>query len=92
MNRFTRFSVAAAVAIVTAISAPTAYGYHDLSSPDATRTAAPQTVEPADGDGFEWGDAGIGAAVTLALLSLCGGTLALAGRSRRRRGVVARST
>jgi hypothetical protein len=35
-------------------------------------------------DGFEWGDAGVGAAFALALLSLASATVLLVGRSRRR--------
>jgi hypothetical protein len=35
-------------------------------------------------DGFEWGDAGVGAAFTLALLSLASVTVLLVGRTRRR--------
>jgi hypothetical protein len=47
-----------------------------------TRIAPPQ---PAAADGFEWGDAGIGAAGMLGLLGLAGGTAALT--LRRRHGV-----
>lgn len=39
---------------------------------------------PSVSDGFEWGDAGIGAAGTLALLSLAGGSVLVAIRTRRR--------
>jgi hypothetical protein len=71
----------------------------DLRSPDArdlARQAAIAPVEsasarvsharsaPSASDGFEWGDAGIGAAVVLAMGSVAGGTLLLVGRSRQR--------
>jgi hypothetical protein len=76
-----------------------ALAYQDLRSPDA-RDAARQYVPaapiaahadaPATGpsasvsDGFAWGDAGIGAAVILALVSLASATVLLTGRSRGR--------
>ena len=46
--------------------------------------AAPSRSGPSVSDGFEWGDAGIGAAVTLALVSVAGGTMLLVGRRRHR--------
>jgi len=69
----------------------------DLRSPD-TRDAdrgpavaaaesarvAPDASRPSVSDGFEWGDAGIGAAATLALVGVAGGTLLLVGRRRHR--------
>jgi hypothetical protein len=45
---------------------------------------APGGSGPSVSDGFEWGDAGIGAAATLALVSLAGGTLLLVARRRHR--------
>lgn len=69
----------------------------DLRSPDARDAARNVAVAPADSarvsatrsvpsvsDGFEWSDAAIGAAAMLALLTVAGGTVLLAGRSRRR--------
>jgi len=69
----------------------------DLRSPDArdaAREAAVASVESADvspgrsapsaSEGFEWGDAGIGAAIMLALVGVASGTLLLVGRSRKR--------
>ena len=69
----------------------------DLRSPDtrdAARGAAlaraestgvsPSRSAPSVSDSFEWGDAGIGAAVMLALLSAISGTVLLVGRSRHR--------
>jgi hypothetical protein len=69
----------------------------DLRSPDArdaarkaAATAAEATGAPPSrstpnvSEGFEWSDAGIGAAVMLALVSVASGTLLLVGRNRRR--------
>jgi hypothetical protein len=70
---------------------------HDLRSPDARDAARVTAVAPAESarvspgptapsvsDGFEWGDAGIGAAVMLALVGMASGTLLLFGRNRQR--------
>jgi hypothetical protein len=80
---------------VVPASEPSAAG--DLRSPDARDAARDVAVAPAErtrvsatrsvpsvSDGFEWSDAGIGAAAMLALLTGAGGTLLLIGRSRRR--------
>ena len=69
----------------------------DLRSPDAraadrgpavtaaeSARVAPDASRPSVSDGFEWGDAGIGAAATLALVGVAGGTLLLVGRRRHR--------
>jgi hypothetical protein len=69
----------------------------DLRSPDArdaarevavvridSADAAPSRSAASVSDGFEWGDAGIGAAVMLALVGVASGTLLLVGRSRQR--------
>jgi hypothetical protein len=70
----------------------------DLRSPDARDAAGvpadppaqsqtevrPSTTEPTGSDGFEWGDAGIGAAVILGLGILAGGTVLLTTRGRPR--------
>jgi hypothetical protein len=69
----------------------------DLRSPDARDAgrqpvAAPQSVveiREAPTSGFDWGDAGIGAAGILALVSIAAGLMLLAGGRRRRRGVQA---
>jgi hypothetical protein len=63
----------------------------DLRSPDARDAGLPEQAPPdtvveireVPGSGFDWGDAGIGAAGILALLSIAGG-LALMATSRRR--------
>ena len=65
----------------------------DLRSPDARDAGLPEQAPPdtvvevreVPGSGFDWGDAGIGAAGILALLSIAGG-LALMVTSRRRGG------
>ncbi len=66
----------------------------DLRSPDArdaardlpaypSPTAAPVADVAATPDGsFDWGDAAIGAAMTLALLGIAAGSLLLVGRRR----------
>jgi hypothetical protein len=73
--------------------------YQDLRSPDArdagrepTSTPVPAPVveirevpEP----GFDWGDAGIGAAGILGMVSIAGGLLLLVGGRRRRRDMQA---
>ena len=69
----------------------------DLRSPDArdahrgaavaasqSARVAPDPSRPSVSNGFEWGDAGIGAAATVALVSVAGGTLLLIGRRRHR--------
>jgi hypothetical protein len=65
----------------------------DLRSPDARdagRPESPPVQEPIveireiPSGGFDWGDAGIGAAAILALSSIAAGLLLLSGRRRRR--------
>ena len=67
----------------------------DLRSPDARDAAATSTLKAgvastphivrATSNGFEWGDAGIGAAAMLGLIALCGGVLLLVSSRRRER-------
>jgi hypothetical protein len=68
----------------------------DLRSPDARDGASGATYTPgvtpatrivsAPANGFQWGDAGIGAVVMLGLIALCGGMLlVVSGRRRGRR-------
>ena len=65
----------------------------DLRSPDARDAGLPEAptsdtiveIREAPVGGFDWGDAGIGAAGLLAMLSIAGG-LALLSTRRRRRG------
>jgi hypothetical protein len=74
-------------------SEPVAHVAQDLRSPDArdagrTPVEVPTSVveiREVPSSGFDWGDAGIGAAGILALLSIAGG-LTLMSTSRRRRG------
>jgi hypothetical protein len=71
------------------------HGYQDLRSPDARDAGRPPVQVPTPlveirevpGNGFDWGDAGIGAAGLLALLSIAGGVTLLAVGRRRRRDV-----
>ena len=66
----------------------------DLRSPDARDAGRPPVQVPtpvveireAPGNGFDWGDAGIGAAGILALLSIAGGLALMVTGRRRRRG------
>ena len=76
-----------------AAAAAAAEHYQDLRSPDARDAGRPPVQVPTPvveirevgGSGFDWGDAGIGAAGLLALLSIAGGvTLLAVGRQRRR--------
>ena len=64
--------------------------YSSLSSiapyvPETSPTSAPVSVS---GEGFDWGDAGIGATVMLALAAMAGGA-ALVLRNRPHRGSIA---
>jgi hypothetical protein len=72
---------------------PDTHVTQDLRSPDARDAGRPPVQVPTPlveirevpGNGFDWGDAGIGAAGLLALLSIAGGvTLRAVGRRRRR--------
>jgi hypothetical protein len=66
----------------------------DLRSPDARDAALPEAPTPdtvveireAPSSGFDWGDAGIGAAGILALLSIAGGLTLMVTTRRRRHG------
>jgi hypothetical protein len=79
-----------------AATASTQTAYQDLRSPDARDVGRePVTVQIPEpvvqihevpGSGFDWGDAGIGAAGLLALLSITGGVTLMALGRRRRRG------
>ena len=67
----------------------------DLRSPDArdagrvSTPAQPPLLEIREGpeNGFDWGDAGIGAAGILAMVTIAAGLMLLVGARRRRRGV-----
>ena len=66
----------------------------DLRSPDARDAGRPPAQVPtpvvdirdAPSGGFDWGDAGIGAAGLLAMLSIAGGLALMVTTRRRRRG------
>ena len=64
---------------VVEVSAP-----QELRSSDARSAVSPSRSAPSASDGFEWGDAGIGASVMLVLVALASGMVLLAGRSRHR--------
>ena len=67
----------------------------DLRSPDARDAGRPPVevstpvveIREVPGSGFDWGDAGIGAAGMLALFSIAAGLALMAGGRRRRRAV-----
>ena len=73
---------------------PTTQVAQDLRSPDARDAALPEAPTPdtvveireVPGNGFDWGDAGIGAAGLLALLSIAGGLTLMVTTRRRRHG------
>jgi hypothetical protein len=66
----------------------------DLRSPDARDAGLPEASTPdtvveireVPSSGFDWGDAGIGAAGILALLSIAGGLILMVTTRRRRHG------
>jgi hypothetical protein len=74
---------------------PTPQVAQDLRSPDARDAGriSPPVQQPVveirevPSNGFDWGDAGIGAAGILAMLSIAAGFTLLVGSRRRRRGV-----
>jgi hypothetical protein len=74
---------------------PTPQVAQDLRSPDARdagRISAPVQppvveIREVPSNGFDWGDAGIGAAGILAMLSIATGFTLLLGSRRRRRGI-----
>ena len=82
--------------VIGAVAAPAASAYpvdkplpgtHGDGDKAGVVQAGPET-STASGDGFDWGDAGIGAAATLALAAIAGGT-AVVTRHRPRRETVA---
>jgi len=71
---------------------PNSTGNGEAQAPDSAPPSSPAPYVPstpssppasASGDGFDWGDAGIGAMVMLALAAMAGGTLVLRHRPRR---------
>ena len=74
---------------------PTPQVAQDLRSPDARdvgRVATPVSqpvveIREVPSNGFDWGDAGIGAAGILAMFSIADGLTLLLGSRRRRRGI-----
>ena len=79
----------ATLLVAAAIFAPAASARPILGDPPASRVdssslAPVQTVETSS-DGFDWGDAGIGAAAMFTLFGLGTGSLLVSRRSRERR-------
>ncbi len=80
-------AVVAASMIAAAIGAPGASARINIDPPDVSPTAAiavPVYASPAS-SAFDWGDAGIGAAGTVALLGLSAGSAAAVRRTHGRR-------
>jgi len=78
----TKTTTAIAILAAAAIAAPTAGARPaDSAAPEATPRAVTRTVEVPP-SGFDWADAGLGAAGTLSLLAIGAGGVAV---TRRRR-------
>jgi glucose/arabinose dehydrogenase len=71
----------------SSIAASAAEEYNDLRSPDGTTTVPVRVVKVQADAGFDWGDAGIGAAGMLALFSIAAGSALLLTSRRRRHGI-----
>jgi len=93
MIRVSKRGTAVAVLVAAAIAAPSASAspaetlLPSASNAGADAVGAPfapqtQAVEAPEDSGFDWGDAGIGAAGALSLLSLGAGAVVIARRSR----------
>jgi hypothetical protein len=74
----------------SSIAASAADEYQDLRSPDARdaardlpRVQSPTSVVEVQSGGFDWGDAGIGAAGVFALFGIAGGSALFLTRRRR---------
>ena len=83
------FAVIAVVTALAAISAPAASARFDLNPPNSNQTAktAAVTIESpgkTSSNGFDWGDAAIGAGAVLALLALGGGAVMISRRGQPR--------
>jgi hypothetical protein len=82
--------IAAALAVPASASAITAEQFMQQNSsdraqsPGAAVSDVPATRTVESSSGFDWGDAGIGAAATLSLLGLGGGAVIVGRRARRR--------
>jgi hypothetical protein len=92
------WTVTALVIVLAAISVPTAGarpveeylpGTSQGQSEPGTPEPAPAPTPSATVDGFDWGDAGIGASAVLALGAIATGTLVATGHGPRRRQTVA---
>ena len=87
MFHITKRTLTAATMIAAAAAPSTAAAHFDLqpsSGAVVARPAAPVAAQPpaASPDGFQWGDAGIGAAAALGLIGATGATAVLIRRRR----------
>ena len=73
--------IAAAIAFPAGASASGGAAQQDLRSAQTSGVQAAQP-QPSASDGFDWGNAGIAAAVALGLLCVTGATLLLTTRTR----------
>lgn len=68
----------AAALTIAALAAPAAPAM-PIDGPVDRTPASPQEPTVPQGEAFDWGDAGIGAAGALAIVTLAGGAVAIAG-------------
>lgn len=85
MTSIRKTAATAAVLAAGALAGPATAGAYTNPGPGGPEpiTSTPTTVSSGPSSGFDWGDAGIGAAGALALLGLGAGTVALVRRDRR---------
>jgi hypothetical protein len=82
VERCRRRTVAAVLAVVLLV-APAAQARHQVTGPRTPRTTEPPVVVVESSDGFDWGDAGVGAGTAVGI-ALIGGAAAAALVRRRR--------
>jgi hypothetical protein len=78
--------IAAIAAIWTPVASASSGPPGPVFSPNHTGASTPQTASASGSGkqaGFDWGDAAVGAVVTLAAIALCGGTVLLVRHGRR---------
>lgn len=87
MTEVTKTRTALAMLLAAAIAAPSA-GAHPADSPMPARAhAAPGPTVEVRANGFDWGDAGLGAAGMLSILGLGAGAVVVARRDGGHRAV-----
>jgi hypothetical protein len=91
MSRATKrvFAVIVVVTALGAISAPAASARFDLNPPNSNGSAQTSAVtiqspKTTSSNGFDWGDAAIGAGAVFALLALGGGAVLISRRGQPR--------